>query len=62
MKRCQMELYLTLSKIKNSNISVRPRLPRQKIPPFSGDLLHFQLFWEIFDSSTHENTSASRSN
>ena len=59
MKRCQMELYLTLSKIKNSNISVRPRLPRS---PFSGDPLHFQLFWEIFDSSTHENTSASRSN
>ena len=41
----------------NSNISVRPWLPRQEIPPFSGDPLQFQSFWEIFDSSIHSNTS-----
>ena len=40
-----------------SNISVRPRLPRQEIPPFSGDPLQFQSFWEIFDSSIHSNAS-----
>ena len=37
MKRCQMELYLTLSKtqiLKTPNTSVRPRLPSQEIPPF----------------------------
>ena len=32
------------SNLQNSNISVRPRLPRQEIPPFSGDLLQFQPF------------------
>ena len=32
------------SNLQNSNISVRPRLPRQEIPPFSGDLLQFQSF------------------
>ena len=41
----------------NSDISVRPRLPRQEIPSFSGDPLQFQSFWEIFDSSIHSNTS-----
>ena len=41
----------------NSNISVRSRLPRQEIPPFSGDPLQFQSFWDIFDSSIHSNTS-----
>ena len=45
------------SNSQNSNISVRPRLPRQEIPPFSGDPLQFQSFWETFDSSTHSNTS-----
>ena len=32
------------SNLQNSNISVRPRLPRQEIPPFSGDPLQFQSF------------------
>ena len=45
------------SNLQNSNISVRPRLPRQEIPPFSGDPLQVQSFWEIFDSSIHSNTS-----
>ena len=45
------------SNLQNSNISVRPRLPRQEILPFSGDPLQFQSFWEIFDSSIHLNTS-----
>ena len=45
------------SNLQDSNISVRPRLPRQEIPPFSGDPLQFQSFWEIFDSSIHSNTS-----
>ena len=45
------------SNSRNSNISVRPRLPRQDIPPFSGDHLQFQLFWEIFDSSINSITS-----
>ena len=39
------------------NISVRPRLPRQDIPPFSGDHSQFQSFWEIFDSSINSITS-----
>ena len=30
------------SNLQNSNISVRPRLPRQEIPLFSGDPLQFQ--------------------
>ena len=30
------------SNLQNSNISVRPRLPRQEIPLFSGDPLLFQ--------------------
>ena len=45
------------SNLQNSNISVRPRLPRQEIPPFSGDPLQFQSFWDTFDSSIHSNTS-----
>ena len=45
------------SNLQNSNISVRPRLPRQEIPPFSSDPIQFQSFWEIFDSSIHSNTS-----
>ena len=32
------------SNLQNSNISVRPRLPRQEIKPFSGDPLKFQSF------------------
>ena len=43
--------------LQTSNISVRPLLPRREIPPFSGDLLQFQTFWEIFDSSIHSNNS-----
>ena len=43
------------SNLQNSNISVRPRLPRQEIPPFFCDPLQFQSFWEIFDSSIHAN-------
>ena len=43
--------------LQTSNISVRPLLPRPEIPPFSGDLLQFQTFWEIFDSSVHSNNS-----
>ena len=45
------------SNLQNSNISVRPRLTRQEIPPFSCDPLQLQSFWEIFDSSIHSNTS-----
>ena len=45
------------SSLQNSNISVRARLPRQEIPPFSGDPLQVQSFWEIFDSSIHSNAS-----
>ena len=45
------------SSLQNSNISVRARLPRQEIPPFSGDPLQVQSFWEIFDSSIHLNAS-----
>ena len=45
------------SNLQNSNISVWPRLPRQEIPPFSGNPLQFQSFSEIFDSSIHSSTS-----
>ena len=45
------------SNLQNSNISVRPRVPRQEIPSLSGDPLQFQSSWEIFDSSVHSNTS-----
>ena len=45
------------SNLQNSNISVRPRLTTQEIPPFSCDPLQLQSFWEIFDSSIHSNTS-----
>ena len=57
MKQCQTVPYpMQNSDLQNSNISVRPRLPRREIPPFSGDPLLFQSFWEIFDGLNHSNT------
>ena len=47
------------SNSQNSNMSVRPRLRRQEIPPFSGEPSQFQTFWEIFGSSIHSNTLVS---
>ena len=37
------------------NINSHTRLPKQQIPSFYGDLLMFQSFWEIFDSSVNSN-------
>ncbi|XP_065909767.1 uncharacterized protein [Dysidea avara] len=38
---------------------VRPKLPKLYLPKFSGEVIHFQSFWESFTSAVHQNPDLS---